>query len=100
MKFRPPPSTILAAAVGVLAPYVPGLSPTILVRALLEYVPDGRASGPVRPALSKCQAAERLNLSLSSINRRIADGTLPSVKIGGSVRIPSEAVEQLLSLEG
>lgn len=43
--------------------------------------------------VSAAQAAERLGLSLRTVRRRIADGTLPSVKIGGAVRIPASALE-------
>lgn len=43
--------------------------------------------------LSAAQVAERLGLSLRTVRRWIADGSLPSVKIGGAVRIPASALE-------
>lgn len=43
--------------------------------------------------LSAAQVAERLGISLRTVRRRIADGTLPSLKIGGAVRIPASALE-------
>ena len=43
--------------------------------------------------LSAAEVAQRLGVSLRTIRRRIADGTLTSVKIGGAVRIPVAALE-------
>lgn len=40
------------------------------------------------------QTAEALSLSRSSIQRLINSGTLPSVKVGGSRRIPTTAVSE------
>ena len=45
------------------------------------------------PFLSAAQVAERLGISLRTVRRRIADGTLPSLKVGGAVRIPASALE-------
>jgi excisionase family DNA binding protein len=43
--------------------------------------------------LSARETAERLGISLRTVRRRIADGSLPSLKIGGAVRIPASALE-------
>jgi excisionase family DNA binding protein len=43
--------------------------------------------------LTAAEAAERLGISLRTVRRRIADGTLPAVRIGGAVRIPTWALE-------
>lgn len=43
--------------------------------------------------LSAKETAERLGISLRTVRRRIADGSLPSVKVGGAVRIPASALE-------
>src|SRR5450759_1088050 len=43
--------------------------------------------------LTAAQAAARLGISLRTVRRRIADGSLPSVKIGGAVRVPASALE-------
>jgi len=43
--------------------------------------------------LTAAQAATRLGISLRTVRRRIADGSLPSVKIGGAVRVPVSALE-------
>jgi excisionase family DNA binding protein len=42
--------------------------------------------------LTAAQAADRLGISLRTVRRRIADGSLPSVRIGGAVRIPASAL--------
>jgi excisionase family DNA binding protein len=43
--------------------------------------------------LSAAEAASRLGISLRTIRRRIADGSLPSARIGHAVRIPADALE-------
>ena len=43
--------------------------------------------------LTARETAERLGISLRTVRRRIADGSLVSIKIGGAVRIPSAALE-------
>ncbi|GAB6276038.1 MAG: hypothetical protein SAMD01599839_05780 [Rectinema sp.] len=54
--------------------------------------------------LSRKQAATCLSVSLPTINRRIADGSIPFVKIGTRVLIPArfldELVEKALSGQG
>ena len=50
--------------------------------------------------LSATEAAERLGISLRTVRRRIADGSLPSVRIGGTVRIPASALEPPLPTAG
>ena len=43
--------------------------------------------------LTAAQAAARLGISLRTVRRRIADGSLPSARIGRAVRIPVVAIE-------
>ncbi len=43
--------------------------------------------------LTARETAERLGISLRTVRRRIADGSLASLKIGGVVRIPASALE-------
>lgn len=43
--------------------------------------------------LNASEAAERLGISLRTVRRRIADGSLPSVRLGRAVRIPVTALE-------
>jgi excisionase family DNA binding protein len=39
------------------------------------------------------EAAEALRISSRSVRRRIAEGTLPTVRIGGRLLIPRKALE-------
>ena len=43
------------------------------------------------------QIADRLGISVRTIRRRIADGTLPSIKLGGARLIPAAKLELILS---
>ena len=43
--------------------------------------------------LTAAEAASRLGISLRTVRRRIADGSLPSARIGHAVRIPAAALE-------
>jgi excisionase family DNA binding protein len=43
--------------------------------------------------LTAAEAAARLGISLRTARRRIADGSLPSVRIGRAVRIPAAALD-------
>jgi excisionase family DNA binding protein len=43
--------------------------------------------------VTAAEAAARLGISLRTVRRRIADGSLPSVRIGRAVRIPAAALE-------
>lgn len=43
--------------------------------------------------LTAGEVAERLGISLRTVRRRIADGSLPAVRIGRAVRIPIDALK-------
>ena len=47
--------------------------------------------------LRAAELADVLNLSERTIRRWIADGTLPSAKIGGARLVPVDAVHRLLA---
>jgi excisionase family DNA binding protein len=51
------------------------------------------SSMPESDYLTATEAAARLGISLRTTRRRIADGSLPSVRIGHAVRIPASALE-------
>ncbi len=42
--------------------------------------------------VTMAEAARRLHVSLSTIERRVADGTIPSKKIGGARRVLLDAI--------
>jgi excisionase family DNA binding protein len=43
--------------------------------------------------LTAAEAASRLGISIRTVRRRIADGSLPSARIGHAVRIPAAALD-------
>jgi excisionase family DNA binding protein len=47
-----------------------------------------------RKLVKKTAAAERLGVSIRTIERMIHDSRLPTVRMGGSVRIPADALEK------
>jgi len=60
-------------------------------------MPDPKTPRASRePLLTATAVAERLNISLRSVRRMIADGRLPFVRIGRSVRVRLEALEALI----
>lgn len=52
-----------------------------------------------RPAATVAEAAAVLGLGSSTVYRLAADGRLPSVRVGGSVRIPSAHLLELLGAD-
>jgi excisionase family DNA binding protein len=48
------------------------------------------------PLLTAAAVAERLHVSLRSVRRLLADGRLPFVRIGRSVRVRPEALEDMI----
>ena len=51
-------------------------------------------------ALSIIQTAEALGISASTVYRKVADGTIPSFRIGRSIRVPSRFIETITRLPG
>jgi excisionase family DNA binding protein len=66
---------------------------------------DAFTSGPKSPRVFReplhtaAEVAERVNISVRSVRRMIADGRLPIVRIGRSVRIRPEALSALINEE-
>jgi len=52
-----------------------------------------------RKFANKKEAAEIIGISVSSIQRRIADGTIMARKIGGRVFVPISELERLASVQ-
>lgn len=48
------------------------------------------------PLLTSQQVADFLGASLRTIQRRIADGTIRPVKLGGIVRIPASEITRIM----
>lgn len=51
-------------------------------------------------ALAPREVAENLGLSLDSVYRRIYDGSIPSFRVGRSLRIPAWFVSDLMRRPG
>jgi excisionase family DNA binding protein len=81
--------TIAGAVVAQLIPEIQRV-----VRAeLTAQAASLRAHTTTEPELLTVrQYAERANLSQCTVRRHIADGSLPSTRIGASIRIPSSAL--------
>lgn len=54
---------------------------------------------PNKLTLSAHEVAEVLGVSLLTVRRRIADGTLPAVRIGRRIVVPRAALERWLDSE-
>ena len=99
MRTRVVPPEVLAAASGLLAPFYQGLSPTDLHEALSGL--NRADSSPVRPMLTKDQAARLLGLSPFTVIRMARAGKLPATRPnGGPWRFPADAVHRLARGEG
>ena len=69
--------------------------------------PEGAASksdrktprSPRAPLLTAAEVAETLHISLRSVRRMIADGRLPVVRLGHSVRVRPEALKAMIGLD-
>ncbi|PKL09213.1 MAG: DNA-binding protein [Spirochaetae bacterium HGW-Spirochaetae-7] len=50
-----------------------------------------------RRFLSKSETSTALGISLPTLTRRLADGSIPFVKLGGRVLIPAETLDRLIA---
>lgn len=86
----PIPPVVLKTAVNVLQPYLPGLSPEILLDAIGKSVQSDKP-------LTRRECAEMLSVSVNSVNRYIRAGHLKAVKISPRlIRITPESVRELM----
>lgn len=94
-------TTTLTAAASVLATADPAITPAVLREALKAYKPEGATiEQPKHRLLTRREAADRLSVSLQSINRYLRDGILRRVKVGPRlVRIDPASIEGLLQMQ-
>ena len=89
---------IAAAAVTLLIPYFPGLTPATLVDALKTYTnasPE-KSARPQKPYTRK-EAADLLHLSLPTLDRYLASGKLARIRLSAhATRVSAESVHSLM----
>ena len=86
---------VIQAAVALLSPYVPEISPQGLVQALSDY---GTKAATIEKPLTRKEAAEILGVSLPTINRLLNTGTLRRIRItSASVKVDPASVRALLA---
>jgi excisionase family DNA binding protein len=92
------PENVVAAAVGLLSPFVRDLTPETLQKKLsADVIETDKAS---RTEYTRKEAAKRLGLNLRTIDNYLSSGTLKARKVGRRrVLIPADGIEALLSGE-
>ena len=96
------PSEILNAAIAVLSPYIPGLSATVLMKALETYNEDKMDAAPKLPQrpekpFKREEVAEMLGLSIPTIDRYMASGKLRRIRYSShEVRITPDSVYNMM----
>lgn len=91
------PPAVLAAAAGMLQPFIPELSPQSLVAALKEFGDRKAVSGAPEKPMTRQEAAALLSVTLNTINRYLNRGTLRRIRLGPrAVRIDPASVRTLL----
>lgn len=90
------PPAVLAAAAGMLQPFVPELSPQNLVAALKAHS-NGQAQPQFEKPMTIREVAELLGVSIVTINNYLNAGKLRRISASRSfVRVDPESVRQLL----
>ena len=89
----------ISIVTGILKPFVQGLTPTTLIKALEEF---GEENASVNHAADKRtltlkEACQALSFTRSSILRFIAQGKLKRVPNVSAVRIPVESINSFLN---
>jgi excisionase family DNA binding protein len=94
---------IITAAVAMLSPYVPDLTPTKLIGALQTYDSEGReqdaANARPRQPYTVAEVCNLFRISKPTVYRLAEKGDLTLLKIGSSTRIPAEEVDALLNTQ-
>jgi excisionase family DNA binding protein len=73
------------------------MTPTEFLKKLEEISARAKAtaSGVKREAITSKELATLLDVSVRTIQRRIAEGLIKTVKIGHSLRIPRDEIKRL-----
>lgn len=94
--------SVLNAAVGLLQPYAPDLSPRALVKAIKSYQENDAPATPddakIERPLTRKEVAELLGCTTATVNRYMNLGKLRRIKLSTtSVRIDAASVRNLLN---
>ena len=87
---------IIEAAVGMLKPYVPELSPTRLIAALEKYSSDQIEDKELKPAYTVAEVCKLLKVSKPTVYAMEKRGEIEFTKLGRLTRISAERVEAIL----
>lgn len=93
MQNIPIPHPIAEAVIAMLRPYAPDLTPAKLESALCFK----QEATTQEQLLSRKDAAEKLNISVTTLDRMLRDGELRRLRIRGNVRIPLSSIEAIMS---
>ena len=101
MTHNPLPPELIMAAVTMLTPYVSGLTPALLQRALETInAPNPtteKESHPEKPFTRK-EAAKALGVSVPTVDRYMSSGRLTRVRYSArAIRISAESVHNLMA---
>ena len=88
------PENMLDAITVMLSPANPGLTKDDVLRFF--EASDSDAIDGVDTVFTRREVAQRFKVSLSTINRWLADGVLKKVSLGGCVRISENEIQRLL----
>lgn len=95
--------SIITAAVTLLSPSIPDLSPTRLIAALQTYDSEGKEQDAVnarpRQPYTVAEVCKLFRISKPTVYRMAERGELTLLKLGRSTRIPAEDIEKLLNAE-
>ncbi len=91
---------IIAAATGMLQPFIPDLTPTRLISAIEKYNnEDANIAGQLEQPLTVAEACRLLKVSRPTIYRLKERGEIRFTKVGRGTRIPAEDIRRLISAE-
>jgi excisionase family DNA binding protein len=93
--------SIITAAVAMLSPFIPDLSPTRLIAALQTYDSEGKEQDILnarpRQPYTVAEVCKLFRISKPTVYSLAEKGDLTLLKIGRSTRIPADEVDALLN---
>lgn len=91
---------VIAAAVSMLQPYAPDLTPTSLIEALENHNSAVSNTPKVEKPMTRQEVSKLLGVSLVTINRYLNSDKLRRIKLSGrTVRIDPESIRKFIGQE-